>query len=62
MTVRQDGVESELAEQPWHCAVRSLAGPLPGTGSRRSGHFCPDTKEEEASSPALPSDLFLWVH
>lgn len=37
-------------------------GPLPGTGSRRSGHFCPDTKEEEASSPALPSDLFLWVY
>lgn len=25
-----------------------------GTGSGRGGHFCPDTKEEEASSPAPP--------
>lgn len=25
-----------------------------GTGSGRGSHFCPDTKEEEASSPAPP--------
>lgn len=60
---RQDGIESWRSS---HGIVQSLAclpaGPLPATGSRHSGHFCPDTKEEEAFSPALPSARLLWAH
>lgn len=51
----------ELAEQPWHCAVACclLAGPLPRVQLGRGSHFCLDTKEEEASSPAPPGGAAL---
>lgn len=55
-TGRQDGAGRGLAGRAAVALCNPLAGRglCRGTGSGRGGHFCPDTKEEEASSPAPP--------
>lgn len=59
MIGRKDVVGRELTEQPWHCAVRLLAGPLLGTDSGAAATSVRTQRRKRPPLLPLLCDLLL---